>query len=38
MSTRPWDVAMLAKAGRCRLLVSNPELKVRLVSALETKM
>jgi hypothetical protein len=26
------------KVGRCRLTVSNPELKARLVSALETKM
>jgi hypothetical protein len=30
--------AMLTKAGRCRLTVSHPELKARLVSALETKM
>jgi len=28
----PWMV------GRCRLIVSNPELKARAVSALETKM
>jgi hypothetical protein len=26
------------KVGRCRLTVSKPELKARLVSALETKM
>jgi hypothetical protein len=26
------------KVGRCRLLVSKPELKARPVSALETKM
>jgi hypothetical protein len=25
------------EVGRCRLTVSNPELKARLVSALETK-
>ena len=30
--------AMWAKVGRCRLTVSKPELKARLVSALETKM
>jgi hypothetical protein len=29
---------MIAKVGRCGLTVSNPELKARLVSALETKM
>jgi hypothetical protein len=28
----------LIKAGRCRLTVSKPELKPRLVSALETIM
>jgi hypothetical protein len=28
----------LHQVGRCRLTVSKPELKVRLVSALETKM
>jgi len=27
-----------ATVGRCRLIVSQPELKARLVSALETKM
>jgi hypothetical protein len=27
-----------AKVGRCRLTLSNPELKARLLSALETKM
>ena len=28
----------LAKVGLCRLTVSKPELKARLLSALETKM
>jgi hypothetical protein len=32
-----WMVSSVV-VGRCRLIVSNPELKARLVSALETKM
>jgi hypothetical protein len=28
----------LIKVGRCRLAVSNPELKAPMISALETKM
>jgi hypothetical protein len=28
----------VTQVGRCRLTVSNPELKARLVSALETKI
>ena len=31
-------VHWLRKVGRCRLTISKPELKARLVSALETKM
>jgi hypothetical protein len=32
------DDFLPGKVGRCRLTVSKPELKARLVSALETKM
>jgi hypothetical protein len=32
------DLAQTVLVGRCRLTVSNPELKVHLVLALETKM
>ena len=34
LSTSGLDISV----GRCRLTVSKPELKARLVSALETKM
>jgi hypothetical protein len=33
-----WSWLRHMKVGRCRLIVSKPELKARLVSALETKM
>jgi hypothetical protein len=40
MTRAPRGTALVSKVGWCRLsvLVSNPELKERLVSALESKM
>jgi hypothetical protein len=37
-ATSRLDGVVSRLVGRCRLIVSKPELKVRLVSALETKM